>query len=87
MGESFSTSIKPVQVNSAVSPVSENGLVGKVLWGFLDWPFVLLAYYLGIGLLSVYGDWLGWRQVTGSAPNALTAMTQKITGDLFWLPG
>ena len=63
-----------------------NGLVGKVLFGGilgLALSF-LLANYLSIGLLSVYGDWLGWRQVTGSAPNALTAMTQKITWAIFF---
>ena len=63
-----------------------NGLVGKVLFGGilgLALSF-LLANYLSIGLLSVYGDWMGWRQVTGSAPNALTAMTQKITWAIFF---
>ena len=63
-----------------------NGLAGKVLFGGilgLALSF-LLANYLSIGLLSVYGDWMGWRQVTGSAPNALTAMTQKITWAIFF---
>jgi hypothetical protein len=57
-----------------------NGLVGKVLFGGilgLALSF-LLANYLSIGLLSVYGDWMG------SAPNALTAMTQKITWAIFF---
>ena len=63
-----------------------NGLAGKVLFGGilgLALSF-LLANYLSFGLLSVYGDWLGWRQVTGSAPNNLTAVTQKITWALFF---
>tara|TARA_B100000212_G_scaffold337963_1_gene313707 strand:- start:2086 stop:2736 length:651 start_codon:yes stop_codon:yes gene_type:complete len=63
-----------------------NGLAGKVLFGGilgLALSF-LLANYLSIGLLSVYGDWLGWRQVTGSAPNMLTAVTQKITWAIFF---
>ena len=63
-----------------------NGLVGKVLFGGILGMALsfLLANYLSIGLLSVYGDWMGWRQVTGSAPNALTAMTQKITWAIFF---
>ena len=63
-----------------------NGLAGRFLFGGglgLALAF-LLANYLSVALLSVYGDWLGWRQVTGAAPNALTSITQKITWALFF---
>ena len=56
-----------------------NGLAGRFLFGGglgLALAF-LLANYLSVALLSVYGDWLGWRQVTSAA--TLASITQKIT--------
>lgn len=47
----------------------------------------LMAHYFGTALHSSYHDWTGWRNVTGGAPNQITAIFAQVIWALIFCSG